>query len=117
MARKCLIFLLGLASAILCIGFEIGSNWTHLQRYYFSTYVLGARSREVRYRLLYVLDLNGWRIADDIDVVRAVPPGNASQGVKVGSHSSFRNGLDNMGPQDWNGVNSRPAKTLSPMSF
>jgi len=78
-ARKFLILLLGLAAAVVWSGFEMGSHWTHLQRYYFSTYVLGASSGKAPYRLLYVLDANGWRIADDLDVVRVVPSRNASQ--------------------------------------
>jgi len=77
-ARKLLILLFGLAFAIAWAGFEIGSHWTHLQRYYFSSYVLGATSGKLR--LLYVQDSKGWRIAEDRDVARAVSAGNAGQG-------------------------------------
>jgi Type IV secretion-system coupling protein DNA-binding domain len=78
-ARKFLILLLGLAVAIVGGGFETGSRWTHLQRYYFATYVLRASRGVGHFYLLYVLDRNGWHIANDHDVFRAVPPGNATQ--------------------------------------
>jgi len=79
-ARKLIILLFGLTVAVVWSGWEIGSHWTNLQRYYFTTYVLGARQGKGRYYLLYVLDSKGWRIASDQDVSRVAFPKNVGEG-------------------------------------
>ena len=72
MGRKLLVLFCGVILSMVGIGLDMGLHWTPLQAHYFSAYASSfAYSGKGSYSLLFVRYADGWRMAQNKDVVSA----------------------------------------------
>ena len=70
MIRRILALTIVIATAAVSVAVDMGLEWSDLQRQYFANYLFSGISSSGNYRFLFIIDSNGWRIANDHDVVR-----------------------------------------------